>query len=296
MFEKLLSYRRKFKTIVVLGAGSLGGYVIDSLSESMKINELIVYDPDKVEKRNLRNSIYKDHQVGQLKVDALKSLIRNKKIKFTSIPQEFIHGQVQLPRNDMVIDCRDVVSDRTSIDVKTYLSGRHLVIDCKKRFRRDVYYPGRYTEALEKIDLMNSGVIVASLFNDGSLMNLISDQVVYKHDLDMTHYAIMQTTNRLKEQGDFAIDHETRFIDLAENFQYIITANQYKPICIYLDEDHKSDMKRTLLPGVLSDYHDLSKHLNMMIKNLDVFHYYSMKISETHDNIEIMLITETGGA
>jgi molybdopterin/thiamine biosynthesis adenylyltransferase len=61
--------------IHVIGAGATGSYIVHLLSK-MGCKDITVYDFDKVENHNLPNQVYGLEHIGQLKVDALKKIIK----------------------------------------------------------------------------------------------------------------------------------------------------------------------------------------------------------------------------
>lgn len=81
----------KNKSVLVLGCGGVGGYVVEALARS-GIGTLILVDFDKIDKSNInRQIIALNSTVGKLKVDVLEDRIKdiNKDIKVIKI-SEFI--------------------------------------------------------------------------------------------------------------------------------------------------------------------------------------------------------------
>ncbi len=81
----------KNKSVLVLGCGGVGGYVVEALARS-GIGTLILVDFDKIDKSNInRQIIALNSTIGKLKVDVLEDRIKdiNKDIKVIKI-SEFI--------------------------------------------------------------------------------------------------------------------------------------------------------------------------------------------------------------
>ena len=66
--------------IIILGAGSVGSFVTLNLAK-LGFNDISVYDFDIVEKANIPNQFYRIKDIGKLKVDALKEIVK----EFTDI-------------------------------------------------------------------------------------------------------------------------------------------------------------------------------------------------------------------
>lgn len=62
---------------VIYGAGSLGSQILENLVK-MGFENIIVYDHDIVESHNISSTIYNNHMIGQLKIDACSNIIKNR--------------------------------------------------------------------------------------------------------------------------------------------------------------------------------------------------------------------------
>ena len=69
-----------YKRIAILGIGTLGGYVTESLSTLETTEQLIVIDHDIVEIENLKDTIYRQIDIGLLKTDAIYDIIDTLKL------------------------------------------------------------------------------------------------------------------------------------------------------------------------------------------------------------------------
>src|SRR5687768_3210933 len=64
------------RTVLVVGAGSVGSYAAELLTRS-GIGRLIVVDSDDVEASNLSRSVYKSQDVGRPKLEALADRLKD---------------------------------------------------------------------------------------------------------------------------------------------------------------------------------------------------------------------------
>ncbi len=98
-----------YKNIVVLGLGTLGGFIAEAISNLESTEKLVIIDHDVVESKNLRNSIYRQIDIGCPKVEALKDILsyQNPDIEIWAFQTEYVEGVTKLIKEDLVIDCRD---------------------------------------------------------------------------------------------------------------------------------------------------------------------------------------------
>lgn len=129
--------------IGLVGVGSLGGFIAKKLQDH--VDTIYAVDPDIVEERNLRNSIYTKSDVRKPKVNALKEKISECEL----IPLQADGKKVDLPDVQNIIDCRDVVNRNILADVKFLIVGRNLRVDCEKELMEDDQ-PGKYLIELDK--------------------------------------------------------------------------------------------------------------------------------------------------
>ena len=110
----------KEKTILVLGVGGVGGYVVESLVRSA-IGHLILVDYDKVDITNINRQIIATHDtIGMNKVDCFKERI--KKINpeclvdtFNMFYDETNNDLIFNKPIDYIIDCCDTLNSKISI-------------------------------------------------------------------------------------------------------------------------------------------------------------------------------------
>jgi len=108
------------KTVGVVGAGGLGGYVIEMLAR-LGVGTLRIIDGDVFEASNLnRQLLATEANLGQRKVDeaALRVAAINALVQTEIYPERFDEGSADrfLPGLDVAVDCLDSVGDRLLLE------------------------------------------------------------------------------------------------------------------------------------------------------------------------------------
>lgn len=155
--------------IGLVGVGSLGGFIAKKLQS--KVDTIYAVDPDIVEERNLRNSIYTKKDINKPKVMALK----DKVTECTFVPIQKDIRKTNLPKVDQLIDCRDVISRNIDTDVKFTIASERLRVDCRKpnTVKRDV--SGRYFIELGKQTISRAGTLASRVVMSDKL-KLLKDK------------------------------------------------------------------------------------------------------------------------
>jgi tRNA A37 threonylcarbamoyladenosine dehydratase len=165
-----------YKTVTVIGLGSLGGFLTKYISELSYVRNITLVDFDTVEGKNVFDSIYNYTNIGEYKVDALYDIIKDD-VAVTKLNQKYIEGQTYLPESDLVIDCRDVVCDRDrEIDVRFYIAEKSLVIDCRKTVRNVCSYDGHYSIQLTKSEINKAAFYSAQIIESGHIKDMIKNK------------------------------------------------------------------------------------------------------------------------
>ena len=121
----------KDKKVTVIGTGSVGSFVVLTLSK-MGIKNIEVWDDDIIEEHNLSNQFYPNASVGMLKVEALKDMIREMTGEILTVNKDrFEWGRI-LGYPDIVISAVDSIVARREIwksilnnlNVKLYIDAR----------------------------------------------------------------------------------------------------------------------------------------------------------------------------
>lgn len=282
-----------FEKVCVLGVGALGGFVVDSISKIDIIKEILIFDPDLVEKKNLKNSIYRLEDVGKFKVECLKQIltVRNPNIKITTYKTIFSEGDTFLPKCDLVLDCRDFLYDRgTLIDARLYISSRYLVVDCRKNVQATMKYEGQYLELMSKNDLQTAASLISIMMTNKTLEKMIGGQTVNKFDLDF------MKVDDTKEDLLYDVSNgENQFVNLPQYLPTIMEQNKFTPIDVYVGGKNLPLFQNTIPQHSLRSSNDLMMHFASMIQGPFKFNSYVICICQG-PKFYIELLPETGAA
>jgi len=279
-----------YSCITILGLGSLGGYVVDAISELRTLNKVILVDYDRVEKKNLKNMIYELSDIDKLKTDALSEIVnsKNEEIEVIKLNEKFIEGKTKFPESDLVLDCRDFTYDRKSlIDARLYVSSRYLIIDCRKSVKYEKHYEGKYISQLTKGDLRYASSIVSNLIYNGTFKTLVNNKSVNKFELDYL--------KQVSQANDIAYGHESgeeRLVNLKESLFPILDINKKSDLNVNMCVGDRVVSVKTIPKGLLRSGNDVIVNLVSMINFPFVFTNYIIYV---HEN-SVVLIPETGAA
>ena len=122
-------------TVMVIGLGGVGGYVVESLARS-NITNFIVIDKDKVDVTNKnRQIIALDSTIGKNKTDVVKERLLDINKEINVIPLSIFLDNtntkeiIEEYKPDYVIDCCDTVTTKLEI-IKTCLNNNIKFISC----------------------------------------------------------------------------------------------------------------------------------------------------------------------
>jgi len=290
------------KTIAIIGCGSLGGFLAEAISDLCDIHSILLIDYDIVESKNLKNSIYEQQDVGRFKVETLKEIIDLQKtgVIIDIMQTKYIEGETQIPKCDLVIDCRDFVYNRgTEIDTRMYISSRYLIIDCRKDINYAKNHHGKYIENLTTIDLKMASTSAAVLIQKGLLPDIIKHRMVHKIELDYLNRDVSNALNLRLMKPDEVFDchkDENKLINLDENIQPIINLNKECELKVCLGDRHKPMITKTIPIGKLCNPHDVIKTL---IETIDIpytYNSYLILVGKETNLVYIELLAETGAA
>ncbi len=288
----------QIETIVVIGLGTIGGFLSQSLSELDNLRKLILVDYDKVEIKNVYNSIYRKSDVGKYKTTVLHDIIKDQSsIDIEIFTIRYEEEKTKLPPSDLIIDCRDFVYNRKSeIDVRLYITSRYLVIDCRKNIIYDKNYEGRYTTILSKNDLRKAIMIVTSFLQNDFINYMINNQIVKEISLDYLDEISNDIKNRYNNRN-MIIDYESskKLLNLEENISDIIQENRKKDILITMD-NLKYPIKKIHKNQIKSANDIISIMSHIIKKSKDPEKYYIVSITQNKNNYIITLLEETGAA
>ena len=159
---------KQYHTITIIGVGGVGSWVAYFLAISGQVKRLILIDPDKVEVHNLNRTPYREKDIGQYKVLALKDIITEsgRPVDITVITDKYKGTKTLTGR---VIDCRDVVDEHTVGNISVGYDGRNMTIHINpkpdKIFRTDDqrgYYQPSYV-----VPPVLAGIMIVEYFLNG---------------------------------------------------------------------------------------------------------------------------------
>lgn len=286
-----------YKSVAVIGLGTLGGFVSESISNLESIESLVIIDHDHVESKNIVNSIYRTIDIGEHKAIALSDIIseKNSDIEIIALTEKFTEGKTSIPPVDLVIDCRDTTYDRYGlIDLRAYISSRYLIIDCRKNVKYEKVITGRYLTKLKKDDLRNASFIISMLLYNRGIENLIKTQSVQKFELDYLKRLEPCETEIVyeSERGD------EKFINLPENIIPIIQSNKDKNVDIIVGSKTAPLLQQTVPANTFNSTKDIIKNLLTLVQSNNCnFNTYIVTLDSTDKNKALIeLIPETGAA
>jgi hypothetical protein len=108
----------------VLGCGGIGSHVVDLLASFKEINNIIVFDPDKIEISNILRSTFKYNQLGEYKVISSAIMAQEKNLTVSILP---------VTEKFSALELKKVQNYFNNVNRKSF--GNYSVIDC-----RDDYY------------------------------------------------------------------------------------------------------------------------------------------------------------
>jgi hypothetical protein len=282
-----------YKTISVIGIGTLGGFVVNAIANIETLETLIVIDHDKVESKNLKNSIYRQIDVGLTKVEALTDILsrKNPDLTIITLNEKYIEGKTNIPSCDLILDCRDYTYDRRSeIDVRLYISSRYLMVDCRKNVKYKIKREGKYIVQLNKQDLRHAGSLVSMIISNNTIETLIKDKKVQRYELDYVKH--------INNTYDIVYDNPTiddKFINLPDTIVPIMKANKDYDVDVCIGNSLFPLLQYSIPQNTLQSTADLVKSLNLAVESQN-FNNFVIILNQVNGKCLVELIPETGAA
>lgn len=292
--------------ITIIGLGTLGGFVSQTLSEINLLKKLILIDFDIIEEKNIINSIYRKYDIGKQKTIALKEIINEQSnINIEIVNEKYIEGKTIIPKSDLVIDCRDFVCNRgNEIDIRTYISSRYLVVDCRKNIIYEKSYEGKYLSQLNKNDLRKAALILSSFIQDDFIYYMIQNQLIKEIDIDYLNKISNDIKNN-NENSNIILDYDynnnsDKFLNLEENIYDAIKQNKNKDILITLENKESFPLSKTIPKNTITNPNQILSVMTQMTKNQIKYdnndYYYIISTSNDKNVFKVNLIPESGSA
>lgn len=281
--------------VAVLGIGTLGGFVVDSIANLENVRQVLIYDYDRVEPKNLKNTIYRENDVGQLKTNALKQIItrKNKNILITKNNYAYIEGETEKPKCDLILDCRDYIFDRgKEIDARLYISSRYLIVDCKRNVKYQNHHQGRYLTAVSRVDLKTAAFVTSMLIYGGSIKGMIKKQQVQKFDLDYLKKGQPKPEDVIYDSNN----KEDKLLNLPQTLVPIMDINKKNDLDVYVGSKNLPIIQNTIPQNTLQTGNDIVNSLMNLIQKPSPFNHYMIHICQDGNEFYIELLPETGAA
>lgn len=284
-----------YKSIAVIGIGTLGGFVANALSNLEHLETLIVMDDDLVESKNLKNSIYRTIDVGVPKTEALREIISHKNPDLTimTLEEKYIEDKTKIPQCDLVLDCRDYTYDRRKeIDVRLYISSRYLMVDCRRQVAYKVKTEGKYLVELNKEDLRHAASLMTMLISSNSIEKLMKDKSIQKYELDYVKRFDSTVCDIVYETPT----GEEKFVNLPEKILPILEANKTHELEVMVGSEDFPIAEYQIPARSLNSSTDLVVSLTNAVSTQCQFNNFVVALHNSQGRFLIELIPETGAA
>ena len=284
-----------YRTVAVIGLGTLGGFIADSLASLEGVEKLIIVDHDTVEKKNLKNSIYRQIDIDLLKVDALEDIISSRfpEIIISKHEMRFDEWTSTIPKSDLVLDCRDYTYDRGSyIDARLYVSSRYLIVDCRKKVEYKKRVTGKYIAELTKDDLKYASTMVSMLLHSNTMGSLLEAGSVQKYELDYVKRIDSCSYDVLYDDSP---DND-KFVNLPEKLIPILDLNKKRDLNLFVGSKEFPIAQKVIPMKTLKTGNDLIVNLASVTNLQCNFNHYVVSLTDEQGEVFIELIPETGAA
>lgn len=287
----------KLRKIIVIGVGSFGGFLCKHLSELESTKQLYIIDDDVVEQKNVRNSIYNITQIGDFKVDALKELIQDD-VSVMGFRVPYVEGKTKLPPADLVIDCRDLVCDRgRQIDARLSISGRQLIIDCRKNVKCRQNYKGSYSINLKKQEINKAAFFASQIIESYQLDDLMKNRLFRIVDLDLLPGIIDKSIKETLESKSDVVyevfEHTNRIHGIEENLERIMVLNKKRDVTVKIADEPK---QHVITKDSLLTSSDLTEKLTEIVKQESDIKNFLIVMKKEGKESYVELIEESGGS
>jgi hypothetical protein len=294
-----------YKSIVIIGLGSLGGFFADNISKMKGIENLILIDPDIIETKNIGNSIYKRDDIGKFKVEAMSRIIYNNNslIKTKIFPIEYIEGKIWLPESELIVDCRDEICSRGGeIDVRFYISYKTLVIDCEKYHKVVFKQTGRYSHNLSLSELTIASSIASQYIDKKILTDFMERQLVFQAEIDLVKKQANKAIELFDNKPDMVLEYckgDNKIRNLHETLPQITKLNKTKDLIVIVGQEGcVGGNIQCIKKNEIDHYNNAVKILSEIVCTIvPLNEYYTIKVNdENPSQVYLELLPDTGAA
>lgn len=287
-------------SVVMIGLGSLGSHVIMELSK--RANAIILIDNDRVYKKNLEFSVYRENQVGKWKSDAMAEILTEFPHDYKFIRPSFgrFYGESYWKENyKFVVDCSDSFFNlNNTVDIKLYISGRNLVID----LRNDKIYQGwgirgHYITAIEKSDFINIATIFGKFLEEVTYEEIVDFNDFLVVDLNSkisSLYQYMKRAIKLPKPEESNYKNDSIILNLSEEVYNLLYLFRNKDIIRI--KSSNSNETIVLSKNHLHSYQQIKDTLNEFAQKTLSNSKCFLVVQDKENISEINLVTTFGGA
>jgi len=284
-----------YKNIVIIGLGTLGGFVAEAIANLEGIEKIVILDHDIVEKKNLKNSIYRQVDIGAPKVEALKDILhdQNPDLEICAFQSKYKEGKTKLIKEDLVIDCRDYTYDRQKeIDARFYISSRYLMGDFRKNVTYSCLQAGKYILELSRNDLRYAASIISMLIHCDIITTLIKSKSIQKYELDYVKHIDNKNYDIVYEN----ILGNEKFLNLPDKIVPIMDINKDKDVTVFLGSRMFPVSEKVIPMNSLKNGKDLITLFMSLVSCQTDFNNFVISLYNENSNVYVELIPETGAA
>lgn len=235
--------------MIVAGLGSVGSFIADAIT-SLDVDELTVIDYDKVEEKNIKNSIYEKKYIGSSKTEAFYEMEFKDSIpKIKTIRGEYPKARgLKIQKDDLVLDCTDKVIPKlpdTRV-CKVSMIGQSLCLDAREDKKPDyIINTSCYDVQLERSDIRRASRLFVKSFQNGDIDKILENKSVviskdktFKLPIDSQENFLYQECKNHEQiknvmsYWDEILDvNKTRpiFIEVRDNRNLIINQITFRP-------------------------------------------------------------------
>jgi hypothetical protein len=287
--------------IMIIGIGSLGGFVAKSMSERNYIKTITLVDDDTVDERNLSNSIYTKEDIGKNKTFSLSNKLFSSGKKIETKTMQYNGENISYKDADLIIDCRDILcSVDDNISFKASISGELLIIDCNKNlsYNNETIEDGSYSTKLDAEMMQLAALKISRLISSLKIYTLIENNMTHTIDLFSVEKECNFAVSDVKENRmDNVIVDDSQVVKKVTNLfdvsNKLIKLNKTAPIKF---KNNRLLFEENIPQNSLNNIKDIVEVIDPVINVPIPGHSYFLKINKVNCNIIVNIIQRDGGA